>query len=184
MKYFPIVTTKNPIIYTKCVPINIPISAHICEIIAGMERLVDDSNVTKIRQKYRLRQALGVAANQVGYSIQMFYIRASGSHIFFINPVVTEKSWQKSFLKGGEGCLSVRDQEVQKVLRHHEIKIKYYNYKKKQIQTELFSGLQSIVIQHELDHLNGITYLERVSEQKYFLQQSNKTDLSAIQITR
>lgn len=79
-----------------------------------------------------------------------------------INPVIVSKS--KSMVEVEEGCLSFPN-EFDNVVRHEKIKVEYtdINGDKK---VKSVSGMESVVIQHETDHLNGIVFLDRVEKKK------------------
>lgn len=79
-----------------------------------------------------------------------------------INPVIISKS--KSLVEVEEGCLSFPN-EFDNVIRHEKIKVEYtdINGEKK---VKSVSGMESVVIQHETDHLNGIVFLDRVEKKK------------------
>ncbi len=79
-----------------------------------------------------------------------------------INPIITYKS--KSMVEVEEGCLSFPN-EFDNVYRHEKIKVEYtdINGNKK---VKSVSGMESVVIQHETDHLEGIVFLDRVKENK------------------
>lgn len=83
------------------------------------------------------------------------------AHIL-INPVIVSKS--KSMVEVEEGCLSFPN-EFDNVIRHEKIKVEYtdINGEKK---VKSVSGMESVVIQHETDHLNGIVFLDRVEKKK------------------
>jgi len=128
----------------------------------------------------------GFAAVQVGVHLKFFIIDASDKKIdenikfntkeekrkarsnkrVFINPVITKKSKQQSWLN--EGCLSF-GKERTCIVRADKIKVEFTNLngKKETIGT---SGYLSQCIQHELDHLNGITLLN-------YKDKWNETDL-------
>ena len=184
MKYLPIYSHNTKIMRKVCEPVTFPLSNDTKILIKRMKQWVDDSNTIRIQKKYNLRPAIGIAANQIGSSKRMFYIRVDGLKAFFINPEFIDLSWQKCFLKGGEGCLSVTNQNREIVVRHKFLKIKYYNYLIGKVQIKSFSGIQAIVIQHEIDHLNGIIYLDRAANNNLsVLNDKNNKNFSAVEIT-
>ena len=63
-----------------------------------------------------------------------------------------------------EGCLSVPGY-LGKVKRHQTIKLRYQNLKGQEKESK-FSGFLATVIQHEMDHLSGILFIDRVLKQK------------------
>ena len=79
-----------------------------------------------------------------------------------INPKITYKS--KSMVEVEEGCLSFPN-VFENVIRHEKIKVEYTDINgKKKIKNA--SGMESVVIQHETDHLDGIVFLDRAEEKK------------------
>jgi len=80
----------------------------------------------------------------------------------FINPEIIEFDDEKVLFK--EGCLSVPEQRIE-VKRFKKIKVKYLDYNFSE-QIKDFEGLESICLQHEIDHLNGITIVEKLSPLK------------------
>ena len=79
-----------------------------------------------------------------------------------INPVITSRS--KTMIEVEEGCLSFPD-VYEKVLRHEKVTVEYMDTKgkKKKINAK---DIEAVVLQHEIDHLDGIVFLDRVEEQK------------------
>jgi len=108
---------------------------------------------------------IGLAANQVGLDMNLFIIdithteEAQDPNIF-INSEIISKNGQKNIYQ--EGCLSLPGIALD-VLRPENVELKYQtldgNWHEKQ-----FSGLLSRAIQHEMDHLNGVFIIDRVSE--------------------
>lgn len=109
----------------------------------------------------------GLAAPQVGLSQRMLVIDTAHEGeepqpMYFVNPEIIEKSSDKITCE--EGCLSVPEQRAE-VERFAAIKVRYldYNGEQKEIETDDFLA---IVLQHEIDHLDGILYIDRISRLK------------------
>ncbi len=112
---------------------------------------------------------IGLAASQVGILKRVIvydvsYIGEDGKkegHIL-INPKITSRS--KSMIEVEEGCLSFPD-IYDNVLRHEKVTVEYIDIdgKKKKINAR---DIEAVVLQHEIDHLDGIVFLDRVAEQK------------------
>lgn len=102
---------------------------------------------------------LGLSANQVGLPYKMCAINMGEKIWIMINPVVVESSEQKSEYK--EGCLSFPGLFL-KVKRPQTIRVKFQALNGEVIEQQ-FDGLTATVIQHELDHLNGVCYTDLVS---------------------
>jgi len=124
-----------------------------------LKELLADMEATMIE-----KDGAGLAAPQIGISQQIVVIADSkGKNIFMINPQITRRSWGK--IIGEEGCLSVIDDKGRiiygRVERHKRINCTYYDQegKKKKIQAE---EPLARVIQHEVDHLNGILFIDRL----------------------
>ena len=111
-----------------------------------------------------VHQGIGLAAPQVGINIRVAIIDLQKNDPGFglvemINPEIIENAGK--FEEHEEGCLSIPD-FYSPVPREKYIKIKYINRKgeEKTIETDTFF---SVVAQHEVDHLNGILFIDRIS---------------------
>lgn len=115
------------------------------------------------------RNGVGIAAPQV-YISKRVIIVASRSNprypdapemdaVVMVNPEILEFS--QSTCLGEEGCLSVPDERGQ-VERAQAIKLRYYTLQGEVIET-IYEGFPARIVQHEVDHLNGILFVERVS---------------------
>ncbi len=106
-------------------------------------------------------QGIGLAAPQVGWSVRLFIIDADGGRNgekVFINPVIIEEAGE---LNKEEGCLSFPG-IMSKVARAQRIKAEAYNLKGQKIEIEA-EGLAARAWQHELDHLNGSLFIDKMS---------------------
>ncbi len=77
-----------------------------------------------------------------------------------LNPEILEKSIE-NICEIEEGCLSLPKTKKGFVSRHKEIKLRYFD-EKMQEKILKFSGLASVIIQHEIDHLNGVLYIDKL----------------------
>ena len=118
--------------------------------------------IVKMYSKMEMEDGVGLAAPQIGKSIQLSVIRTGKDELVLINPEITLYSKDKKEEK--EGCLSLPNKEY-KVLRAKKIHCKYYDLEgnKKRIKAK---GILAQVIQHEIDHLNGILICDRAQELK------------------
>ncbi|MDD4556541.1 MAG: peptide deformylase [Alphaproteobacteria bacterium] len=112
---------------------------------------------------------VGLAAPQVGVSKRIIVVDAfqpegggQGEPMYFVNPEIIWNSEEKILFC--EGCLSIPGQSAE-VERFEKIKIRYQDYdgKEKELLAEDFLA---IVLQHEIDHLDGILYIDRISRLK------------------
>ena len=102
------------------------------------------------------KKGIGLAAVQVGILKRMLVVDiANKKKIKLANPVIIAK---KGTTATEEGCLSVPDKNI-KIERYEEIVVKALDENNK-IGTFLFTGLEAIAVQHEIDHLNGKIILD------------------------
>jgi len=95
---------------------------------------------------------IGLAANQVGLSKRIVVFLDHGTPKALINPEITEMS--KDMCRLDEGCLSLPETFVS-IERPVKIKVKYRDLKGKP-HYEVFEGTEARILQHEIDHLDGI----------------------------
>ncbi len=120
-----------------------------------------------VREMFKLMYAargIGLAANQVDLPLQLFVINLAGrpdegEELVFINPVVSKPSGQA---EADEGCLSIPEVEGN-VLRPEKVHVSAFDLSGNEIN-ETVSGLMARAIQHENDHLNGVLFIDRVSD--------------------
>lgn len=109
---------------------------------------------------------IGLAAPQVNIHKRIIVFNVDNLKFVAINPVITFKGGKQ--LNMIEGCLSVPSVSG-KVKRFEQINLSFKDSYGKEHHIET-TGLLAQCIQHELDHLNGILYINRLSEiRKYFL---------------
>lgn len=97
---------------------------------------------------------LGLAAPQIGQSIQLCTINFAGEQYVLINPKITSKSWRKEVCE--EGCLSFPGKFIP-VKRPKKVTVKALGKDGKTFKISA-EGLLSNALQHEIDHLNGILF--------------------------
>lgn len=103
-------------------------------------------------------KALGLAANQIGVDMRMILFRdASESIKYMINPEIIMTSKTKSVMT--ESCLSLPGRQGD-VERHDSILVRYQDRYGKHI-IKPYSNITARIIQHEIDHLNGILYIQK-----------------------
>lgn len=125
--------------------------------------------IENLYQTMKEADGVGIAAPQVGRSQRILIVDGAdmaedlpelgGFKRIMINPVVLQESEQTA--EFSEGCLSVPSLHAD-VVRPAEIKVKYINEKLEEV-TESFTGFACRMVQHEMDHLDGILFVDRVS---------------------
>ena len=108
------------------------------------------ANDLKDTLKFNIHRCVGMAANMIGVSKRAIIFLDNEEMVVMFNPVVLSKS---DYYLTEEGCLSLDG--VRSTTRYKKIKVEYYNEKfQKRIKT--YTGYTAQIIQHELDHLEGI----------------------------
>jgi len=149
-----ILTEPDPILRKKCEPLE--------KVDTETKKLMDDMLETMYAAP-----GIGLAAIQVGILKRLVVIDISKGEeekkpIFLINPQIMHRSKKTSIYE--EGCLSLPGQFAE-IERPAECTLKYidYNGKEKELKAD---GLLATCVQHEVDHLNGILFIDYLSKLK------------------
>lgn len=120
----------------------------------SLKKLAEEMNITMIEEN-----GIGLAAPQIGKNIQIAIVKkgVGSNYKVYINPIITMSSKKLTSIE--EGCLSVPD-VYGFVERSHKIHVQYNDLEGKK-HTEKAKGMAAIVLQHEIDHLNGILIVDR-----------------------
>jgi len=106
----------------------------------------------------KLHRGLGLSANQCGFPYRVFVMGSEDNFVAFFNPEIINISKQEVHMI--EGCLSFPFLGL-RITRPAEIGVRYQDYTGEWKGTTL-SGLSARCFQHELDHMNGVVYTQRV----------------------
>ncbi len=130
----------------------------------------------------RLAQGVGIAANQVGVGSKIFVMECRGNRRYpqvgsfplqaYLNPKIIRYS--KAKISGWEGCLSIPGFRG-KVSRSRQVTLEALTADGRRIR-KIFHGFEARVVQHEVDHLNGFFYIDRMDHFKSWthLEEFNK----------
>ena len=151
----PILVAPDPVLKQKSAPVEGPVTdAH--------RALMDDMLETMYAAP-----GIGLAAIQVGEPLRIIVMDLARegeppAPRFFVNPEILWASEETQPYE--EGCLSVPDifDEVERPAR---VKLKYRNYQGEEIEEDA-EGLFAVCIQHEMDHLEGVLFLDHLSRLK------------------
>src|SRR3989338_1431138 len=128
--------------------------------------------MVKLTKTFKDPEGVGLAANQVGLEESFFVVKngpptgeTGEKFIKVINPklISTSKRTKKYF----EGCLSVPNMWGE-VIRHTNIRVSYQDETGKNV-TQPLRGVLAWIFQHEIDHLNGLLFSDKVLEFAFFL---------------
>lgn len=136
-----IITIDNPILKSISEPIS-SFNSALHQLITYMKRALFGS-----------RNGVAIAAPQIGILERVIVIHYENEYLEMINPEYLHKSIEKSL--GYEGCLSVPNKRIN-VERHHAVTVSYFDRNGIQ-HTITRNGNMARCIQHEIDHLDGIT---------------------------
>jgi len=166
-----LVFDDNPELREVCNEISLPLSTEVIELAQAMREYVINSVIEEKALELDLAPAVGIAAPQVGHNIRLCVINFQDEDgivdLVMINPVIMKKSKDKVFLENGEACLSVADKKEGFVPRYATIKVKYIDIKG-HIKTHVAHDFEAIVIQHELDHLDGVLFYDHINKEEPF----------------
>lgn len=123
---------------------------------AKTQTFIDELIVTMIDEN-----GVGIAAPQVGAHQRIIIVETSDGNIVpFINPEITSRSVR--LVSSVEGCLSVPG-VAGIVKRHSTVKVKAKNRLGENVEVKA-NGLLAIIFQHEIDHLDGILFIDRATK--------------------
>lgn len=106
---------------------------------------------------------IGLAANQVGFSLNMFVMDGPEGRLNLINPYICLKS--KSFAKLKEGCLSAPGEFIVIPERAEWVQVKYQDEMGAH-KSVVLKGIHAVCAQHEIEHLDGKSFMEHKSLSK------------------
>jgi peptide deformylase len=106
----------------------------------------------------KLNKGIGLSANQCGFEHRVFVMGAGDEYVAFFNPKIMMASEEQEHME--EGCLSFPLLSL-RITRPKEIMVEYQDFNG-QIRNTKFVGISARCFQHELDHMNGIVYTNKV----------------------
>ncbi len=124
-----------------------------------IQALVASMNKTMIQA-----DGIGLAANQIGLDMKVFVAKVDRKLYAIFNPEITKFS--ETLTPAEEGCLSVPE-TAGDVFRPERINLEGYDKNGKKIKIKAW-GVLARVFQHEMDHLNGKLFIDRIKEQQKF----------------
>ena len=102
-------------------------------------------------------KAVGLAANQVGFDYRMITVKGPMFEGPMINPIIEERS--DAIFHYPEGCLSIPGYQFDTGKRSQSIKVRYRDIEDN-MQTIWLKDVTAVIVQHEIDHLLGVTMLD------------------------
>lgn len=169
-----VIREGHPTLAKRADDVEIPLSPETKQTLKEMMEFLENSQNPEISEEYDLRPGVGLAAPQINISKKMIAVLTTDEKnkklykLLLVNPKIISHSVQKVYIPGGEGCLSVDREATGLVPRHKKITVRSMLYdpikdelKKVEIRV---SGYVSVVLQHEIDHLNGVLFVDKLND--------------------
>lgn len=143
MSVYKILTDPNPVLRQKCAPVK--------NINAGVLRVLGN-----MRDTMYFADGIGLAAPQIGVAKRMIVVDPGENYLEIINPLIVYKEGEQN---RSEGCLSVPG-KVGWCNRARKVRVTGLNAQGEELNIEA-EGLLALVLQHEIDHLDGILFPDK-----------------------
>ena len=150
----------------------LPLSKEYKKIIKNIITELTYSQIEEYEKKYDLRPGMGLAFPQLGLNERIIVIVHEVEDGVFdeyvvINPKIVSNSTEMIASEAGEGCLSVNRDVDGHVKRYARVTVEGYDEDGNQIRIRAREEL-AIAFQHEIDHLNGILFYDRIDKKHQF----------------
>ena len=172
LKMKDILDEKEKILHQKSEDVVFPLTQEDKKTIQDIIELLTNSQIPELAEKYDLRPGMGLAAVQLGIKKRYFvvvheYDEGKFDNYVIINPKIVSTSEEMIYVGEGEGCLSVNRETEGIVPRHARITLEAYDLDGNKIRVRGREEL-AIAFQHEIDHLNGIMFTDRIDKKDPF----------------
>ena len=153
--------------------VEFPLTKKDKELIHDMKEYLHNSQLHSLSEKYDLRPGMGLSAIQLGVPKRMFVVeleltsedteddKKEFESYVIINPKIISNSMEQIYVEEGEGCLSVNRPVEGIIPRYARVTVEGYDIDGNKINVRAREEL-SICFQHEIDHLNGILFVDRI----------------------
>ena len=163
-----ILDEKEKILRTVSKEVTFPLTKKDKETIETMIKYLHDSQIDELSEKYDLRPGMGLSAIQLGIPKRYFVVvheveEGEFDTYILINPRIISNSMEKIYVEEGEGCLSVNRPVPGIIPRYARVTMEAYDMEGRKINVRAREEL-AICFQHELDHLNGILFIDHIDK--------------------
>lgn len=167
-----ILDEKSKILHEVSKEVTFPLSEEDKKTIKDIIEMLTDSQIPELSEKYDLRPGMGLAAIQLGIKKRYFvvvheYEEGKFDNYVLINPKIISESAEMIYVGEGEGCLSVNRDVPGIVPRHARVTLEAYDIDGNKIKVRGREEL-AIAFQHEMDHLNGILFVDKIDRKNPF----------------
>ena len=167
-----ILDEKDKRLHQKSLPVIFPLTKEDKKIIEDAIEYLTNSQIEELAKKYDLRPGMGLAAVQVGVLKRYFVVvheydpehnPGKFKNYVLINPKIISNSIEKIYVESGEGCLSVNREIEGIVPRYARVTLEAQDMDGNKITVRGREEL-AIAFQHEMDHLNGIIFTDKIDK--------------------
>jgi len=167
-----ILDEKDKRLHTVSKEVEFPLTKKDKELIDTMIEYLNNSQIEELAEKYDLRPGMGLSAIQLGIAKRYFVVVDEVSEGEFetyilINPKMISNSMEQIYVESGEGCLSVNRPVEGIVPRYARVTFEAYDLEGRKIHVRAREEL-AVCFQHELDHLNGILFTDKIDKKNPF----------------
>ena len=171
-KKLDILDERNKVLRQTSKEVTFPLSKEDKDTIEQIIKHLTYSQIEEYEQKYDLRPGMGLAFPQLGMLKRIIvivyeYEEGKFEDYVVINPKIISNSKEIIAAEAGEGCLSVNREVEGHVPRFARVTVEGFDIDGNRIRVRAREDL-SIAFQHEIDHLNGILFFDRIDKKKPF----------------
>lgn len=167
-----ILDEKEKILHTKSKDVIFPLSKEDKKTIKDSIDYLKMSQIKEYYEKYDLRPGMGLSLIQLGIPKRIFVIveeidEGEFQNYIIINPKIISHSEELIYVGEGEGCLSVNREVEGIVPRYARMKVEYQNLDGEKETIRVREDI-SVAFQHEMDHLDGILFVDKIDKNNPF----------------
>lgn len=167
-----ILDEKNKILREKSHDVTFPLTDKQKQTVHDIIEFLKNSQIPELAEKYNLRPGMGLAPIQLGIKERYFvvvyeYDDGQFDNYVIFNPKLVSNSEEMIYVGEGEGCLSVNREVCGIVPRYARVTLEGYDIDGNKIRMRGREEL-AIAFQHELDHLDGILFIDKIDPKNPF----------------
>lgn len=167
-----ILDEKDKILREKSLEVKFPLPDKTKKIVKEMIEFLTNSQIEEKASLYNLRPGMGLAAIQLGIKERFFvvvheYDEGLFDNYVIFNPKLVSTSEEIIYVGEGEGCLSVNRDIEGIVPRYARVTLEGFDEEGRRIKIRAREEL-AIAFQHELDHLDGILFFDKIDKKNPF----------------
>ena len=176
-----ILDEKNKILHKVSQDVKFPLSSEDKKNIKDMLQYLKMSQIEKYSEEYNLRPGMGLSYVQIGILKRIFvicdeYEEGKFKNYVIINPKIISESEEMIYVGEGEGCLSINREVEGIVPRHARITVEAYDEDGNVFQLRVREEI-AIAFQHEIDHLNGILFPDKIDPKNPYKGRSTAREI-------